>query len=32
MYNICGIAECYDEAIKDLGVMDVDLVITDIMI
>ncbi|RYU87373.1 response regulator [Mucilaginibacter terrigena] len=31
-HNICGIAECYDEAVKDLRVMNVDLVITDIML
>jgi two-component SAPR family response regulator len=31
-HNICGLAECYDEAVKDLEVMHVDLVITDIMI
>jgi two-component SAPR family response regulator len=31
-HNICGIAECYEEAIKDLRVMNVDLVITDITI
>ncbi|MDB5126404.1 response regulator [Mucilaginibacter sp.] len=31
-HNICRIAECYDEAIKDLRVMNVDLVITDIML
>lgn len=31
-HNICGSAECYDEAVKDLKVMHVDLVITDIML
>ncbi|QHS54737.1 response regulator [Mucilaginibacter sp. 14171R-50] len=31
-HNICGIAECYDEAVKDLGILNVDLVITDIML
>ncbi|MBD1385519.1 response regulator [Mucilaginibacter rigui] len=31
-HNICGLAECYDEAVKDLKVMHVDLVITDIML
>jgi two-component SAPR family response regulator len=31
-HNICGIAESYDDAIKDLRVMNVDLVITDIML
>ena len=31
-HNICGSAECYDEAVKDLKVMHVDLVITDIIL
>ena len=31
-HNICGSADCYDEAVRDLKAMRVDLVITDIMI
>ncbi|MFA6085081.1 response regulator [Mucilaginibacter sp.] len=31
-HHICGVAECYDKAVKDLHVLKADLVITDIMI